>query len=60
MARQSGVIPLGRKGGGKRLTRVRWVKIQKGKEDRIAITMFLVKRDALRLAKEITTAWGKD
>jgi hypothetical protein len=47
-------IPLGRKGGGKSIMRVRKVVIGKG---RVAVTIYLAKKDALRLAKEIWAEW---
>ena len=43
-----------RQGGSKSVTRVRGVKIGQGK---VAITIYLARKDALNLAKKIQKQW---
>ena len=43
-----------RRGGSKSVTRVRGVKIGQGK---VAITIYLAKKDALNLAEKIRKQW---
>jgi hypothetical protein len=47
-------IPLDRKNAGKGRTQVRKIAIGKA---RVAVTLFLHKKDAIKLAKEIQTEW---